>query len=121
MIFKKDYRYGTNMLFSELELLKCKDIHSFFLAVFVFKQQHCMLPSIFKDYYKVCAERGTRPTRQSNDLYVKKYRTTGGQKSSKYVGAKIWNGLDDRIKESTSVSVFKKSFKRKILMSYNDP
>jgi len=51
ILYKKDRRYGTNKLYSEVKLLKCTDIHRFFIGIFVYKQQNKMLPIIFDNYF----------------------------------------------------------------------
>jgi hypothetical protein len=48
-----------------LKLLKCKDIHNFFLAIFVYKQQHSLLPKIFADYFVKSNSVHDRSTRGS--------------------------------------------------------
>ena len=41
-----------------------------------------------------------RDTRRNGDLDIPKYRTSIGQRSFKYRGTKIWNGLDTELKFS---------------------
>jgi hypothetical protein len=50
-----------------------------------------------------------RVTRQINELNIPFYRTAGGQRSFLYRATKLWNHfLDNNIKDSSSIGVFKK-------------
>ena len=119
MLYKKDRLYRTNDLYKELELLKCHDMHKFFIGIFVYKQQNHMLPSIFDNYYKqksmACS---SRDTRQSNPLYEPFCRTNGGQCSLKYTGAKLWNQIAVDVKSCTNLYSFKSMLRLFLLKNY---
>ena len=118
ILYKKERRYETNKLYHEIKLLKCIDIYKFFIGLLVYKQQHNILPVIFADYYKVNSDINTRCTRQSKDLHIPLLRTKGGQKSLKYIGAKIWNNISNEIKEKSSMYSFKKLLRNELIRSY---
>jgi len=118
IISQKDRRYGTNKLYSELKLLKCADIHKYFIGVFVYKQQNNMLPGIFSDYFRVNHNVKSRCTRQSKDLYTPLFKTKSGQKSLVYAGAKLWNNISNSVRDTTSLQSFKNEFKSVLVACY---
>jgi len=118
ILYKKDFRYNTNKLHGELSLLKCQDIHNFFISIFVYKQQSSTLPKVFKNYFIVTEDLGRRQTRQSKELFIKRYRTKGGEKCIKCIGAKLWNDIDNEIKKVSTLSMFKVNYKKYLLSKY---
>jgi hypothetical protein len=56
-----------------------------------------------------------RSTRNHDLLDIPLYRTAAGQRTFNYRGAKIWNDLDDKLKNITSIIIFKKEL-REILL-----
>ena len=49
-----------------------------------------------------------RVTRQMDELDIPFYRTAAGQRSFLYRATKLWNDLENNIKDSSSIRVFKK-------------
>ena len=47
-------------------------------------------------------------TRQMDELDIPLYRTAAGQRSFLYRANKLWNDLENNIKDSSSIGVFKK-------------
>ena len=117
-LYHKDRQYSTDQLYSELKLLKCSDIHKLFVGIFVYKHQNDMLPGIFNDYYNLNSVISIRLTRQSNDLHIPLCRTKGGQRSIKYIGAKLWNELDNEVKSCPKLNMFKDSYRRLLIDLY---
>ena len=68
---KKDLKYSTNVLHVELQFLKCLDIHTSFVLIFVYKQQHNLLQKIFRNYYFHNHVFNKKSTQQSNNLLIK--------------------------------------------------
>ena len=120
ILYRKDHRFSTNALYNELGLLKCMDVHKLYTYMFVYKQQNNMLPSVFNNYYAKNHTIFTRSTRQSNDLHLPFFRLSGGQKSLKYYGAKIWNDLPTDIKNIVSLSALKQSLVLMLKATYKD-
>lgn len=105
---------ATNM-FKEMQILSCRQIYELHLSVFVYKQQHCLLPTIFDNFYVLVKNVGRRETRQSQNIFLHKYRTSQGQKTIKFNGGKLWNKLPMEIKLAPSLTVFKSKCKYYIL------
>ena len=109
ILTRKNYRYSSTELHKELGLLMVKDIHDLFVSVFVYKQRNDLLPDIYNDYFLLNSEVQQRTTYRHNDnIYVNRSRTSGGSKSLKIVGAKMWNKLPLDIRNSPSLNCFKK-------------
>ena len=118
ILYAKGMRYSTNLLYTELKLLKCLDVHKLFVGVFVYKQQNRSLPKIFDNYYRQNSDICARSTRQSNELYTPLFRTKMGQKSLKYIGAKIWNSVNEITRKCVSLTSFKKEYTSKLISFY---
>jgi len=118
ILCRKNRRYPTNQLHSELKVLNCYDIHKLFIGVFVYKQQSNMLPAIFDTYFKLNSDVCMRTTRQSDDLYIPLCRTKTAQRSLKYIGAKLWNSIGDHVKRCKTIYCFKRTYKSELIDSY---
>jgi hypothetical protein len=107
----KPYRYNSQQLHNELNILTVSNVYSLYVNTFVFKQFNHMLPKIFNQYYQTneCLRGCT--TRQGSDFYVPKYKTTFGSKSTNIIGAKLWNSTQKRFKGASSVKSFKTMYK----------
>ena len=108
-------RDSASAMFRKHEILNCKQIYELYLSMFVYKQQNNLLPLVFKDFFLCNIQKGRRLTRQSNDIYIDRYRTTQGQKTIKFKGGKLWNGLPDYLKTCPSLNIFKSQCKKYIL------
>jgi len=120
ILCQRDSRYATVQLHNEVGILKCNDVQEMYTNVFVYKQQRGLLPSVFNQYYIQSSDVSSRCTRQNtrDHLYEPKYRTSGGQKSLKYHGTKLWNSLSEDVKSEPTLSLFKKSIMSKLLAHY---
>ncbi len=56
-----------------------------------------------------------RSTRNHDLLDIPLYKTAAGQRTFNYRAVKIWNDLDDKLKNITSITIFKKEL-REILL-----
>ena len=54
------------------------------------------------------AQAHDRVTRQMDELDIPFYRTAAGQRSFLYRATKLWNDLENNIKDSSTIGVFKK-------------
>ena len=105
----KKYRYSTNQLHNELELIKVKDMCKQEILSFVFNHQLGKLPPIFDDYYSSFAiihEMNTR-NRYTN-FRIPLYYSSLGSSSLKVTGCIFWNDIDNEIKAVQSIKCFRK-------------
>ena len=119
ILSRKQQRYSSTLLHSELGLLTCLNIHNLFVLIFVHKQRYNLLPDIFQQYYKLNRDTRNINTRQINDLYVPKMRTNTGVLALKCHGAKLWNNLDEEVKNVPSKFKFKRKVKEYLFMCQN--
>ena len=107
----KPRRYSSIDLYNDVNLLTIENIHKLFTNIFVYKQRNGLLPVIFNEYYKLNSEVRTRITRQDNNIYVPRFKSTIGLKSIKVIGANLWNNSSINIKSSNSLHIFKKLYR----------
>jgi hypothetical protein len=101
------YNDHTNMLFCQLHILKLDDIYRLQVAKLVFKHKLNMLPLPLRSLFVSNSDRQTIRTRQFNDLYVKKCRTTLATQHVSSKGPQIWNSLPAGMKELTTGTIKK--------------
>ena len=99
------YNDHTNPLFLNLNLLKFEDIYNAEAMQFIYKFKTNILPTalmkLFVPNYKV----HERQTRQSNDFYGKKCRTTLAKRHITCKGPATWNNLPKEIKMLRNISM----------------
>ena len=111
----KKQRDSATVTLNENNILSCRKLNEYFVALFVFKQQNSMLPEVFSNYFRKNSDVHTAGTRQSNNLYIINPRTSSGQRNLKYLGAKIWNNLPQNCRNATRISEFKRNLKLSML------
>ncbi len=76
----------------------------------------CLIKGLAPPYlarrYTSRSQTHDRVTRQMDELDIPFYRTAAGQRSFLYRATKLWNDLDNNIKDSSSIGVFKKTSKK---------
>ena len=80
-------------------------------ALLTFKCMHDKAPQYLCDNFEQRNRIHNRDTRRNGDLDIPKYRTSIGQRSFKYRGTKIWNGLDTDLKSISDLNNFKTKLK----------
>ena len=68
VLSRKDYRFSTDKLHDEFELLKIEDITKQEIASFVHKFFSNSLPSVFSGYFETLASNHNRNTRNGYNL-----------------------------------------------------
>ena len=58
-------------------------------------------------------------TRSSNNLYVPFYRYQVSRSTIRFIGPKVWNTVDTFLKQSPSLSSFKKRFKLQLIGNHH--
>ena len=110
-------------LFDALQILKLNDIFKFQVASFVYECLNNLAPIYFSDYFVSIHSVHNIGTWQSKkgDLFALRCNTTQyGLRSIHYLGVCLWNSLPIEIRESPSLSIFKKKLKDILLASYNN-
>ena len=118
----KNYRFSTDMLHTEFEILKIKDIVKQEVITFVHNYFSNSLPPVFDAYFETLASNHNRNTRHgSNLIKITSHTTNFAASSIKIQGAKIWNRLDNNLKSITKVKTFRNKFKYSRLPYQNVP
>ena len=113
------YTYDTNELHTRIKLLKVKDIYNLNVLKFVYESINKKSIIQFHNIYVDHSRNHSYSTRNVNDLNPKHVKTKYGESTMNYAGCQLWNTLDNEIKESSSVHVFKRLLKIKYLNNYN--
>ena len=117
VILEKSWRHPTDVLHTELYILKVRDIFYQEISSFVNKYFRNDLPEVFTDYFQHF--RHTYGTRGNlNRLILPLYRTELGKKTVRYKGCEIWNNLSQGKKNIKNAKRFRKSIKDSIIMGY---
>ena len=112
----KNYRYSTNRLHNELEIIKVEDIAKLDAVTFIHNYFNNKLPPIFNNYFTLVRDTHNLNTRSSDqDIYFDTYKTKIGISSMKSIGAKTWNELSNSNKLIKNVKTFRKAITKSIL------
>jgi hypothetical protein len=106
------YNEHTDLLFKNEGLLKLDDIYHVEISKIIFKYKQHNLPTPLMTMFTLKSEMHVRKTRQHDDLYVKKCRTTLATQHISCKGPQIWNSLPTEIKTLTNVTL--KQFATKV-------
>ena len=108
----------TDPLFLEHNILKINDLYLLHLGEFMYKFNSGTLPFAFHDMFKQNRTFHKYPTRQSEEFHLPFLRTFFAQKTFIFEGPKFWNTLRVDLKNSPSLSVFKRNLKKSLLAPY---
>ena len=122
VLSKKDYRFSTDSLHNEFDILKIKDIVKQEVITFVHNFFSNSLPPVFDGYFETLASNHNRNTRNgSNLIKITSHSTNFSASSLKIQGAKVWNRLDNNLKSLQKVKNFRDKFKCSRLPYVNTP
>ena len=112
---------SSGPLFNRLQILKLNDMFQLQVASFVYECTNNIAPAYFRNYFTKINTIHRINTRQSmkNDLYAVSCNTTQyGLRSIHYSGVRLWNSLPMEIKDSNTLSNFKRKLKHHYLGCY---
>ena len=116
VLTNKPYRFPTNQLHNELDILKVEDIFKQDLLTFIFNHHTGNLPMIFKNYFTSFDEIHNYNTRNSEtNCRLPLPSNSFGSSSIKFLGAPLWNRLDNNVKSSKTTKCFRKNIKKEYL------
>ena len=114
VILDKKWRTPTNELHNTLDILQVNDIFFQEISTFVCNYFQDNLPEGFTGYYQILNHpHGTHGN--LNCLITPLCSTELGKKTVKFLGCKIWNGLNQEKKDIKSPKAFRKAIKNDIL------
>lgn len=113
-----DNRTPSKPLFSRLQVLTIHEITRMQQGEFMYRRLNNLLPdNIFDDYIKPISHRYNTRSKANKELYIRRTNTNYGKFDIKYSAAKLWNDIPLGIRNSSSLAIFKKQFKKYILSS----
>ena len=105
----------TDPLFLQSCILKVKEIYFYNLALFMYKYNLSLLPSMFQEMFTLNRDIHTYATRLSKHFHVPACRTNISKMSLRYQGSVFWNKLLVCIDIECSIGTFKKRVKANLM------
>ena len=119
VISGKDYRFSTDELHDEFDLLLIKDIAKQEILAFVHSYFSNSLPPVFNGYFETLASNHNKNTRNGGNLLnIISHTTDIAASAIKIQGAKLWNKLDNNLKKLPKVKQFKAKYKHSVCLPY---
>ena len=118
IISKSNFDSHSDPIFKELELLKLSDIKQLELGKLMFSLNHSLLPSKFNNYFSLNKQVHSYATKHANDFLLPSCRTNLRKFSVSFQGPTYYNTIENDIKESNSLHLFKTKLKKKLYMNY---
>ena len=116
VLTKKNYRFSTNCLHNELDIIKVNDIINQEIVTFVHGYVNHKLPSVFDNYF---IHRHSIETYLNEDRKVRfitpRHHTNIGADAINVKGAQLWNGLTFNINPNVTTKTFRKAYRKSIL------
>ena len=111
----KKFRFSTDTLHNEFEILKVQEMTNQEILTFVFKYHAKILPPVFNNYYETLASTHGLNTRHGNNFRKIRHYSKMGALSIKVHGAELWNNLENNIKSIQNVKSFRIMYKKSII------
>lgn len=118
IICNSHYLSHSGPLFLELKILTIYDMYKFDLGIFMYKHITCHLPKVFTNYFTKKLLIQSHITRNTNEYYVRKNKTSFASKGVRSMGPLYWNELPSNIKCCKNINMFKSKLKFTIYMLY---
>ena len=116
IVSKAEYLAPTNPLFIEFQTLKLQDLVDLSTATLMYKAHNQLLPTCVQELFQPREShyelRGTAIFQQNNARINNKTRCVS------ITGVKLWNSLENELKNCSSIYKFKKMYKLKVLNKY---
>ena len=117
LLLRLDPYTSTNLLHSELNILKVKDLYKISLLLFVHANLQGDCPAAVKNYF--VRRNSVYNTRQTGHLEYRRARLDLGTSRVQYHAAELWNLLSDIIKNIPCRKYFKRNLCEKLVQGYN--
>ena len=112
VISKKPYRFSTDKLHNDHNILKVHDILTQEIASFLHNYRKGKLPEVFNEYFRTFADIHDINTRNNNMRYIIPQESAN---TLKVKGPQIWNSLASDIKEIEKLKPFRVKLKASFL------
>ena len=111
------YLEHTENLFKSHNILKFKSLYDYFTLIFMYNYKHGMLPSSFDTFFIPNNHIHKYQTRNAIKYRTKYCSSLITSFSIQKMGPSIWNALPNTVKESKSLSIFKRRLKLHLIES----
>lgn len=109
-ISNSHYLAHTAELFKELKILKLNQLYNFNVAQYMFKTIHISnFDPVLLGYINSNINRHFHSTRQVSNINLPFFKCQKSKCSLKYIGCRLWNGIDDDVKTG-SFNKFKSNY-----------
>ena len=105
----------TAPLFSKLKVLPLPLIHTYKVALTMFKVYHDLAPTVFNGLFTRSTDIHNYSTRQSHHFHVPYVRTNYMKRAISFKGAQIWNSVSMKVTFDCSFLSFKHALKKLLL------
>ena len=117
MICNLKHREHTTFYFKELKILKFLDLVKFKILLLMFKAKNIELPINLQELFGTKIDK-RYVTRKQNNFIVQYSKSRVKSMCLSILGVKLWNALDDDLKECNPLVKFKKVLKSTYLDKY---
>ena len=109
----------TSPMFYSCNMLQYRDIYIYETGVFMYLCQNHYLPEYLLNLFIFNSDVHSYNTRSAAHFHLPNVRTSVNQKSIIFQGPFLWNSIPTEIKNSCSLNVFKRRYKRFLLDRLN--
>ena len=120
LLTKKDRRYSTNKLHTNLNILKIKHIYEMSVLTFIHGCVRGIPIDSFKNYYDFRGDTHNYSLRNNEDLSSNQVRSNMGANTTHSVGAKLWNNTPKFITDISEQTAFKEELIKLYGNMYNE-
>ena len=106
-----DYIAHSQLITDRLNVFNIYDLFKLQLRTIIYKYSLGLLPKSLYISFDLQLNVQTYNTRNCNKLNVNLCRTKHRQATVSYLGHLLWNSMDDSLKQSISISIFRKTIK----------
>lgn len=117
-MINNEYDIPSNVLFSELKLLKLRDIVYLKCCCLMFRAYRCELPTNLQSKFILTKDDNIYNLRNRNKFKINYVRTTKRQHCLSVYGVKMLNSIPNSIASLVNIHMFKKHLKKNILEQY---
>ena len=118
VISNSHYRSHSAPLFNKFNITNVFDSFQLELGVFMYKYAKGELPSSFNNFFTKRSDIHNYQTRYKNDYNQTRNKKCFSDHSVRTSGPVLWNSLKDYIKNSNSITHFRKQFKKQLISEY---
>ena len=114
-----NYLAHSSPIFYSLNTLNIFYINKYLICIFMYRYVNNTIPISFKDMFQYNSDVHSHFTRNSMQFRPKKLHSSLDVKSLRFTGPKLFNTIDDSIKNISSFTGFKRKMKQNFINHYN--